>query len=47
MGVSDKSQRQEVIEAISPRRLQLKVAFPSVSDGAKTILRRRCLLLFI
>lgn len=35
MGVSDKSQRQEVIEAISPRRLQLKVAFPSVSDGAK------------
>lgn len=36
MGVSDKSQRQEVIKAISQRRLRLKVAFPSDSDGAKS-----------
>lgn len=36
MGVSDKSQRQEVIKATSQRRLRLKVAFLSDSDGAKS-----------
>lgn len=36
MGVSDKSQRQEAIKATSQRRLRLKVAFPSDSDGAKS-----------
>lgn len=35
MGVSDNSQRQEVIKAISQRRVRLKAAFLSDSDGAR------------